>query len=338
MTNESEEARIDRLLAAEPRNIDALVRKGELRLEAGDQRAASAFFGTALRAAGDMAMVPAGLRPAIERARAALAELQLHYARHLESALAAAGFPPGRRPPRFQRSLDLMQGRLAPSPTIQRPSAYFFPDLPQRRYYERDEFCWAAKLEAAAPAIRAEIEAYLAGGGDGFAPYLVTDPSRPRHEIHGLIDNPAWSTLYLTDRGQFREPLANAFAATIAAVREVDLPHISVRAPSVLFSRLLPGARIPPHHGMINARLICHLPLIVPRGCRFRVGDEVREWREGELLVFDDSVEHEAWNDSDRDRIVLIFDIWRPELEAAERGAVAALFEAVDSYGQPAGQ
>jgi aspartyl/asparaginyl beta-hydroxylase (cupin superfamily) len=84
---------------------------------------------------------------------------------------------------------------------------------------------------------------------------------------------------------------------------------------------------------MINARLICHLPLVVPPGCGFRVADQVREWREGELLIFDDSIEHEAWNESASDRILLIFDIWRPELDEAERRAVAALFEAVDAYG-----
>jgi aspartyl/asparaginyl beta-hydroxylase (cupin superfamily) len=74
------------------------------------------------------------------------------------------------------------------------------------------------------------------------------------------------------------------------------------------------------------------LPLIVPPGCGFRVGGETRAWEEGRLLVFDDTVEHEAWNHGDRDRILLIFDIWRPELDADERRAVTALFEAVDSY------
>jgi aspartyl/asparaginyl beta-hydroxylase (cupin superfamily) len=83
---------------------------------------------------------------------------------------------------------------------------------------------------------------------------------------------------------------------------------------------------------MLNARLICHLPLIVPPGCGFRVGNEVRQWEEGKLLIFDDTIEHEAWNDSNEDRVVLIFDIWRPELSEAERGAVAAMFEAVDAY------
>jgi aspartyl/asparaginyl beta-hydroxylase (cupin superfamily) len=83
----------------------------------------------------------------------------------------------------------------------------------------------------------------------------------------------------------------------------------------------------------LNCRLVCHLPLVVPSGCGFRVGGETREWREGELLIFDDTVEHEAWNEGQSDRIILIFDIWRPELSDEERLAVTAMFEAIDAYG-----
>jgi aspartyl/asparaginyl beta-hydroxylase (cupin superfamily) len=71
---------------------------------------------------------------------------------------------------------------------------------------------------------------------------------------------------------------------------------------------------------------------VVPPGCAFHVGGERREWHEGELLVFDDTVEHEAANGGTSDRIILMFDVWRPELSADERRAVTALFDAVDSY------
>ncbi len=79
---------------------------------------------------------------------------------------------------------------------------------------------------------------------------------------------------------------------------------------------------------MFNTRLVCHLPLIVPPGCTFRVGNETREWREGKLVIFDDTIEHEAWNDSKEDRVVLIFDIWRPELSTRERDELTALLSA----------
>ena len=98
------------------------------------------------------------------------------------------------------------------------------------------------------------------------------------------------------------------------------------------FSRLRPGARIEPHTGFLNSRLICHLPLVTPKNCFLRVGNETREWKKGEAWVFDDSIEHEAWNASDETRIVLIFSIWRPELSAEERKLVSTLLQGVDKY------
>jgi aspartyl/asparaginyl beta-hydroxylase (cupin superfamily) len=100
-----------------------------------------------------------------------------------------------------------------------------------------------------------------------------------------------------------------------------------------LFSLLRPGTHIAPHHGLLNTRLICHIPLITPPGCRLRVGNEVREWEQGRALIFDDSIEHEAWNDSAETRVVLLFEIWRPEIEEDERRALTAMFEAITAEG-----
>lgn len=333
------EAEVDDLLAVEPQDFQALVAKADLRTRAGDDRAAVAFYKAALNAARARGgPLPAHWRAAIERAQQAMARATSLFEQHLEDRLATAGFGAGHRPPRFQLSIDLMTGRAQlpplPGPHLQQPGAYYFPGLPQRCYYERAELAWTGMVEAEAPAIRAELDAWLArDGDDGFSPYLVADPSRPRMDYHGLTDNPAWSTLYIWEKGGPVESVASRFPLTLALMRRLPLPHIGVRAPSVLFSRLAPGARIPPHHGMLNARLICHLPLMAPPGCGLRVGGETRRWQEGKLLIFDDSVEHEAWNGSDRDRIVLIFDVWRPELDERERQAVTNLFAAIDSYG-----
>ena len=80
------------------------------------------------------------------------------------------------------------------------------------------------------------------------------------------------------------------------------------------YSFMKPDTHIAPHKGYSRMVLRCHLPLIVPGGhtCRLRVGDEIREWEEGKLMIFDDSFEHEAWNNSDKDRVVLMFDIPNP--------------------------
>ena len=77
-----------------------------------------------------------------------------------------------------------------------------------------------------------------------------------------------------------------------------------------------------------------HVPLIVPPGCGFRVGAERREWHPGNAFVFDDTFEHEAWNDSDVPRAVLIFDIWSPSMSIAERELVSEASAAMsDFYG-----
>ena len=109
------------------------------------------------------------------------------------------------------------------------------------------------------------------------------------------------------------------------------------RTPTAFFSILKPRTHLPAHTGVSNTRTIVHLPLIVPPGCRFRVGGETREWREGECLFFDDTIEHEAWNDSDELRAVLIFDTWNPHLSPAERDMLRALFGAMARTGTSLG-
>lgn len=328
----SEEA-IDRRLELEPRDIQALVRKADFRTEAGDDRAATAFYRAALKAAAAAVPLPMELKAYVDRAQAQIARAARSFEQHLEHSLTQSGFPATARPPRFQDSIDILTGKRQVQLQLQRPGGYLYPDLPQRRYYERAEFAWTESVEQAAGVMREELAALLAGGSDLFTPYMAKDPTRPTHDTHGLVDNPEWSTLYLWQDGKPVDEHVAHCPRTFEAITRLDVPHITTRAPSILFSRLSPGARIPPHTGMLNARLICHLPLIVPAGCGFRVGGETREWNEGELLVFDDTVEHEAWNRGTSDRIILIFDIWRPELSEQERLAVTALFEAVDSYG-----
>ena len=113
----------------------------------------------------------------------------------------------------------------------------------------------------------------------------------------------------------------------------VDDPKIgSVLRATALFSALAPRTRIPPHHGSTNTRLLVHLPLVLPGPAGFRVGNETRAWRMGEAWVFDDTIEHEAWNDADETRVILIFDVWNPLLTDAERELVSAMMAARDQW------
>jgi aspartyl/asparaginyl beta-hydroxylase (cupin superfamily) len=118
----------------------------------------------------------------------------------------------------------------------------------------------------------------------------------------------------------------------VEILRNLPMCEISNFAPNVVFSLLAPKTTIPAHSGDTNARLIVHLPLIVPAGCRFRVGNDVREWKVGKAWVFDDTINHEAWNDSDDLRVILMIDVWNPHLSAVQRELTAELLNGVNDY------
>jgi aspartate beta-hydroxylase len=146
-----------------------------------------------------------------------------------------------------------------------------------------------------------------------------------------MLNNADWSAFYLWKDGEIVAENAARCPLTMRVLQTIVPPEVQHTAPSVLFSLMRPGAHIPPHSGMVNTRLICHLPLIVPPGCEFRVGNETREWQEGKVWLFDDTIEHEAWNRSNEVRVILLFEVWRPELSRAERQLVQALFEGIHS-------
>lgn len=186
-------------------------------------------------------------------------------------------------------------------------------------------------IEGASDAIAAELKNVMEDE-QAFRPYVEKALRRPRPDDDSMTDNRDWTAFYLWKDGEIVAENAARCPQTLRALEAVPQCRIAGRAPSILFSRLRPHARIPPHNGMINTRLICHLPLIIPGGCGFRVGNDVREWRPGHIWAFDDTIEHEAWNNSDETRVILIFEIWRPELSEEERVLVTTMLEAVDSY------
>ena len=205
-----------------------------------------------------------------------------------------------------------------------------FPFLPADEFFDRTQFPWFAELEAATPAIRAEALAMLAGHGDAIRPYVRLDAGTPDNPWSKLDDSRDWSACFLWEYGRRNDAVCELCPATAAALARVPQTHLPGKAPSAFFSILQGGAAIPPHTGVTNTRAIVHLPLVVPEGCGFRVGGETRAWREGEAFAFDDTIEHEAWNRSDRLRIVLIFDVWNPYLTKGEQEDLARLFAVTD--------
>ncbi|WP_291844925.1 aspartyl/asparaginyl beta-hydroxylase domain-containing protein [Maricaulis sp.] len=321
---------LDAALKRDPQNMIALIHRGDLFVALGDGRAAMAFYNQALRTAEQYEGLPAPLLAEINRAREACQKQSDKFYGHLAAELGRAGYDAASSSARFTHSLELLTGQK--TPYLQKPRAHFFPELPQKQFYARDEFPWFDRLEAAVEDICGELQALIDSGSAEFSPYIQASPDRPVDHSMALLDSDDWSSCYLVRNGEPVEAVVARCPKTMAALEDVPLAQIKGRTPSILFSRLLPGAKIPPHHGFINSRLICHLPLIVPPGCKLRVGNDVREWERGKGWVFDDTIEHEAWNGSDASRIILIFDIWRPELTDEECQLVAALMEAVDGY------
>lgn len=293
-----------------------------------EPRAAAATWRTALQSI-PRVLSPA-LRPVLDHAKAAVEANDAALEQFLADQL---------RPLRMRRdnaSLErfdrcmatLLRKRRVYRPT---PSFLYFPHLPALEFYDRNDFPWLDRLEAATADIRTELNRVLADGPDALEPYVSVD-GVPQDRWRALNKSRRWSVFYLWRAG---EPVAENLARcpkTAAALADWPRCELLGTGPTAVFSILDAGTRIPPHVGVNNARLIVHLPLTVPPGCGFRVGAETRDWEPGKAFIFDDTIEHEAWNDSDQPRAVLILDVWNPFLTDAEREMVTALTAAVGDY------
>jgi aspartyl/asparaginyl beta-hydroxylase (cupin superfamily) len=325
----TEENALGRVLEQQPRNIAALIMKGDCRWRADDKRGAISFYRSAINAASVAPSIPPMLAEELKRAEQLCGSAGGEFEDHLRAKLERDGISGRAGGRRFRDALEIMLGRK--QVYLQEPNSFYFPGLPQIQYYERSDFPWIGEIEAAIPAMRQELERVVEDES-AFRPYVEADPNRPQPANH-LLGDPSWAAFYLWKSGEPVAENAERCPRTLEALRLAPMPVIKGRSPIALFSRLRPGAHIKPHNGMLNTRLICHIPLIAPPDCRLRVGNEVREWEEGKALIFDDSIEHEAWNGSDRTRTVLLFEIWRPEIDEEERRALTAMFEAITEYG-----
>ena len=328
----SMEQALEDALALDPRNINALIMKADQLRARNDMAAAVGYYDLVLKLAGPRSTDgsnAAELQSVIDHAREGHARCTEVLQEHLTSSLAKQGYVPQHSPRRFTHALELLTGKR--QIYHQKPRALYFPELPQIQFYERKEFDWVGDIEGSTDEITEELFEVVQDK-DAFRPYLKTDSRLAGSDPQKAKDNTGWKAFYLWQDGEVVLSNAVRCPRTMAALQKVPMTRIQGRGPSVLFSMLTPGTRIAPHTGFVNTRLICHLPLLVPDHCALRVGNETRAWERGKLLIFDDTMEHEAWNNSNQTRVVLIFEIWRPELTLEERKLVAAMLEAVDSF------
>ena len=207
---------------------------------------------------------------------------------------------------------------------LQRPEGIYVRGLDPVAVFDKERFEWSDELEAQYPNLRTEILTHL-DIESGTHPY-VEDRTRETHPLRHLSRNPDWSSVHLYQHGLPNEAALKRFPGTAKAV--AGLPH-TTRADQpleIFISILKPGTHIPPHFGLNNAGVTVHLPILIPDGdLGIRVGAYTHVWKEGELFFFDDAFEHEAWNRTGELRIVLIFEVWNPEMAVAERTALDTL-------------
>ncbi len=317
---------LDQVIEADPRNPFPLLMKGDLYAREGDDRAAVSFYRMAIRLSQGLQQLPGDLNQRLDRAGAAVEASELRFQNHLREELSNAGIET--LPTRLKEAIAIASG--AQPVYLQQPTSFYYPGLPQVAWYEREQFLWLAEMEQAAPAMRAEIERVLTEDR-GLVPY-VEKPEDRASQGHSLLNDARWSAFHLWQSGELVDENAARCPIIVKALESAPMPRINRRSPMALISILKPGTHIEPHTGMLNTRLICHIPLVVPDGCRLRVGAETRIVEEGKAMIFDDSIEHEAWNDGASARAVLLFEIWRPELSDAERDALMVMYEAISGY------
>lgn len=330
--HDGELAALDRVLGIDARHFLGLIRKAHLMQRTGQDATAATIFQQAAAMAPPPSQLTPELRQLLDQGVAFAQTVHARFGANLEAALEpekAALDPTAAR--RATACVDAMLGRRQIYPNI--CEGLHYPFLPADEYFDRVHFPWMDELEAAAPKIRAEFRDLLEKGDEGFAPYVQYPPGYPPSKWSELDHSKRWSAYFLWRHGKRIDAHCARCPETAAALAKLPLADHAGRAPTAFFSLLHPHTRIPPHTGVTNTRTIVHLALIVPEGCGFRVGGETRQWVEGQAFAFDDTIEHEAWNDSDQLRAVLIFDVWNPHITLPERGFVNQLFAAADRTG-----
>lgn len=326
-----ERAALQSALDLDLHDLSALIRMAELLERTKETRDAIVSWEGVLHMIRAMTPIPDNLKPVLDHAIAYCSAERDRIAAGIEVELGDAvdGLDQTAR----RRARAFIEHAVGGRPIYRNEClGLYYPFLPADEFFDDRHFPWFADMAAAAPDIRAELEALLADPGDLIKAYVRQDKGTPENKWTSLDHNLDWSAIFLWEFGVPNQPVLDRCPRTAAALDAIPSvrARIPARAPSAMFSLLKPHTRIPPHTGVSNTRAVVHLPLVVPPGCGFRVGGETRQWVEGVPFAFDDTIEHEAWNDSDLPRTVLIFDVWNPHLTREEQDVIARYYAATD--------
>jgi tetratricopeptide (TPR) repeat protein len=322
---------IEKALALEPRHVSALLQKGAYLEATGDPRNAARTYQNVLAVLAPGAEIPPNIKDALAHAKSMVDADRAALAAALEEPLAAIrARHGGSRQRRVDLCLDTLMGKRRTYHS--QPTWMDFPELPAIEFFERSHFPWLDAVEAATADIRSELLRVMVADRDGLQPYIDFPAGLPIDQFRELNRSRRWSAYFLWNQS---EAIAGHIARcplTAQMLETVPRCRVARRAPTAYFSILDANTRIPAHTGVTNTRCTVHLPLVIPPDCGFRVGGTTREWVPGEAWVFDDTIEHEAWNLSDTPRAILIFDIWNPLLTEAERDMIQAATEIYGEY------
>lgn len=316
---------IDRALALDPLDFVNLLMRAHLLDSAGHPEAGEACGRALAQPRPDP--LPPVFQHTIARAEALWAAHQQSLTGRLALAVEASGAD---LTPTERRRAERFASNIARTTRAyhSEPTHFAWPGLREMEFHDRAGFAWAEELEALTPTIRAELDRVANAADASLVPYVKYGDSEPLAQWRDLNHNRDWTAIHLIERGATVAANAAHCPATMGFLVGMDQPAIPGCAANAMFSLLAPHTHIPPHVGVANFRLLCHLPLIVPNRCWFRVGAETRDFAEGQSWVFDDTIEHEAKNETDALRVILIFDLWHPELSPAEKAAISAAVSA----------
>ncbi|RAI04398.1 aspartyl beta-hydroxylase [Acuticoccus sediminis] len=176
--------------------------------------------------------------------------------------------------------------------------------------FDNRDFPWAGQLEANAHIIREEL-ANVIELRDALPTMQYISKTQKK-----IIKTDGWKTYFFTAFGERADRNCERCPQTAALLDKI--PDLE----AAFFSILAPGSHIRAHRGVYKGLVRAHLGLVVPepsKDCRMAVGDEMVYWKEGECVVFDDTYQHEVWNDTDGVRVVLLIDVHRPLPPALDR-------------------
>ena len=322
---------LDKALELEPRHLSALLQKGAIYEARGEQRAAARIYQNMLACIPPGGEVPASIKDAVTHAKQMvdkdLAELTVALEGPLAELRERHG---GRRQRRVDQCLETLMGRR--QPFFSQPTWMYMPELPAIEFFERSDFPWLDEFEAQSEAIRREVLQVLVADRDGLQPYIDFPADMPLDQFRELNRSRRWSAYFLWNQSEAVPTHLARCPVTARLLETAPRCRIEGRAPTAFFSILDANTRIPAHVGVTNTRCTVHMPLVIPPDCGFRVGATTREWVPGQAWVFDDTINHEAWNLSDTPRAILIFDIWNPLLTAAERDMIQTATEIYARY------